>query len=162
MAGSPKPLWQNSFYRKAGVNAVLVHSAPDLKAVWDNLAFSISLYAGQMCTAPQNIFLPTQGITDASGQHHSYQDLVDGLSQALRKIKDHPQMAPGFWRRSKFQNHGTHPFHARAGRRCRLLASEPIAHEAFPMPCPVRPCWSKPTWTARTGLGPSNLVRSPL
>ncbi|MBU6192179.1 MAG: aldehyde dehydrogenase family protein, partial [Bacteroidetes bacterium] len=121
------------FTEKAGVNAVLVHSAPDLKAVWDNLAFSVSLYAGQMCTAPQNIFLPTQGITDASGQHHSYQDLVDGLRQALRKIKDHPQMGPGVL--ATVQNSRTmeriRSMQEQAGDAV-LLASEPIAHEAFP------------------------------
>ncbi|MFM8686750.1 MAG: aldehyde dehydrogenase family protein, partial [Bacteroidota bacterium] len=121
------------FTEKAGVNAVLVHSAPDLKAVWDNLAFSVSLYAGQMCTAPQNIFLPTQGITDASGQHHSYRDLVDGLSQALRKIKDHPQMGPGVL--ATVQNSRTleriRSVQEQAGDAV-LLASEPIAHEAFP------------------------------
>ncbi|MFM7747272.1 MAG: phenylacetic acid degradation protein PaaN [Bacteroidota bacterium] len=121
------------FTEKAGVNAVLVHSAPDLKAVWDNLAFSVSLYAGQMCTAPQNIFLPTQGITDASGQHHSYRDLVDGLSQALRKIKDHPQMGQGVL--ATVQNSRTleriRSIQEQAGDAV-LLASEPIAHEAFP------------------------------
>ena len=121
------------FTEKAGVNAVLVHSAPDLKAVWDNLAFSISLYAGQMCTAPQNIFLPTKGITDASGLHHSYQDLVDGLRQALRKIKDHPQMGPGVL--ATVQNSRTmeriRSLQEQAGDAV-LLGSEAVAHEAFP------------------------------
>ena len=121
------------FTEKAGVNAVLVHSAPDLKAVWDNLAFSISLYAGQMCTAPQNIFLPTEGITDANGQHHSYQDLVNGLRQALGKIKDHPQMGPGVL--ATIQNSKTleriKTMQNQAGEQV-LLGSDAINHEAFP------------------------------
>ena len=121
------------FTEKAGVNAVLVHSAPDLKAVWDNLAFSISLYAGQMCTAPQNIFLPTEGITDANGQHHSYQDLVNGLRQALGKIKDHPQMGPGVL--ATIQNSKTleriKTMQNQAGEQV-LMGSDAITHETFP------------------------------
>lgn len=121
------------FTEKAGVNPVLVHSAPDLAAVWDNLAFSVSLYAGQMCTAPQNIFLPLAGITDAQGQHHTYQDLVQGLAGALRKIKDHPQMGPGVL--ATVQNARTlerlKSLQDGAGESL-LLASEPVAHEAFP------------------------------
>jgi phenylacetic acid degradation protein paaN len=121
------------FTEKAGVNAVLVHSAPDLRAVWENLAFSVSLYAGQMCTAPQNIFLPSEGITDAGGQHHIYKDLVEGLSQALRKIKDHPQMGPGVL--ATVQNSKTmerlRTVQEQAGDAV-LLPSEPVAHQAFP------------------------------
>jgi acyl-CoA reductase-like NAD-dependent aldehyde dehydrogenase len=86
-----------------------------------------------MCTAPQNIFLPTKGITDASGQHHSYQDLVDGLRQALRKIKDHPQMGPGVL--ATVQNSRTmeriRSLQEQAGDAV-LLGSEAVAHEAFP------------------------------
>ncbi len=50
------------FTEKAGVNCVVVDSADDLKAMTGNLAFSVCLYSGQMCTAPQNIFIPKAGI----------------------------------------------------------------------------------------------------
>lgn len=55
------------FTEKAGVNSVLVHSVADLGAVVDNLAFSLCLYSGQMCTTPQNIFIPEEGVETPEG-----------------------------------------------------------------------------------------------
>jgi phenylacetic acid degradation protein paaN len=52
-----------SFTEKAGVNCVIVESTNNLSAILDNLAFSVSLYSGQMCTAPQNFFVPASGIS---------------------------------------------------------------------------------------------------
>src|SRR6185312_9451873 len=46
------------YTEKAGVNQVIVDSAADFPGLVRNLAFSLSLYAGQMCTAPQNIYVP--------------------------------------------------------------------------------------------------------
>ncbi len=46
------------FTEKAGVNSVIIDSAKNLDDVFSNLAFSVSLYSGQMCTAPQNFFIP--------------------------------------------------------------------------------------------------------
>ncbi|MGH9520439.1 MAG: phenylacetic acid degradation protein PaaN, partial [Terriglobales bacterium] len=43
------------FTEKAGVNPVVVDSSDDWPGVARNLAFSLALYSGQMCTAPQNI-----------------------------------------------------------------------------------------------------------
>ena len=50
------------FTEKAGVNSVILDSVDDLKAMANNLAFSVCLYSGQMCTTPQNIFIPQDGI----------------------------------------------------------------------------------------------------
>lgn len=49
---------------KAGVNPVVLESVENLDAVLDNLAFSVSLYSGQMCTAPQNIFISADGVLE--------------------------------------------------------------------------------------------------
>ena len=49
------------YTEKAGVNQVIIDSASDLKGVARNLAFSLALYSGQMCTAPQNIYVPRDG-----------------------------------------------------------------------------------------------------
>ncbi len=46
------------FTEEAGANPVVVDGAGDMAAVCQNLAFSLCLYSGQMCTAPQNIFVP--------------------------------------------------------------------------------------------------------
>lgn len=41
------------YTEKAGVNTVIVHSTADYKGMLANLAFSLSLYSGQMCTTPR-------------------------------------------------------------------------------------------------------------
>src|SRR3954451_16134575 len=50
------------FTEKAGVNTVVVDSTDDFAGLCQNLAFSFSLYSGQMCTAPQNVYVPSTGI----------------------------------------------------------------------------------------------------
>src|SRR6201985_1825982 len=54
------------YTEKAGVNQIVIDSVDDIKAAARNIAFSLALYSGQMCTAPQNIYVPRTGIrTDA-------------------------------------------------------------------------------------------------
>jgi phenylacetic acid degradation protein paaN len=52
----------------AGINTVVVDSTDDLRGLLGNLAFSLSLYSGQMCTAPQNIYVPTEGVQTDEGR----------------------------------------------------------------------------------------------
>ena len=79
------------FTEKAGVNSVILESVKDPKAVFGNLAFSFSLYSGQMCTAPQNIFVPADGIKTAEG-HLSYDEVVEGLSKAVKGLAENLKM----------------------------------------------------------------------
>jgi len=79
------------FTEKAGVNSVILESINDSKSVFGNLAFSFSLYSGQMCTAPQNIFVPAEGITTAEGQL-SFDEVVNGLSAAVKGLAENPKM----------------------------------------------------------------------
>ncbi|MGC5410005.1 phenylacetic acid degradation protein PaaN, partial [Streptomyces sp. DT225] len=51
------------YTEKAGVNTVVVDSTDDYRGMLANLAFSFSLYSGQMCTTPQNVLIPRSGIT---------------------------------------------------------------------------------------------------
>ena len=83
-----------SFTEKAGVNSVILDSAHDLNAVMQNLAFAACLYSGQMCTAPQNIFIPENGIKTDSG-HVSFTDAAQAFADAVQAIVDHPKMGPG-------------------------------------------------------------------
>ena len=55
------------FTEKAGVNTVVLDSTSDFTAMCFNLAFSFALYTGQMCTAPQNVYLPASGIETDDG-----------------------------------------------------------------------------------------------
>ena len=45
---------------EAGVNSIVVASTDNFKGMCSNIAFSLSLYSGQMCTAPQNIYVPVR------------------------------------------------------------------------------------------------------
>ncbi len=82
------------FTEKAGVNSIVLDSVKDLKAVAGNIAFSASLYSGQMCTAPQNIFIPETGIQTPEGVV-SYEQTVNTLKEAFNGLVQHPKAGPG-------------------------------------------------------------------
>ena len=70
------------FTEKAGVNSVIVDSADDLKGVYRNLSVSMTMYGGQMCTTPQNIYVPRSGI-EVAGEKVSFDDFVSGFAGAV-------------------------------------------------------------------------------
>jgi phenylacetic acid degradation protein paaN len=70
------------YTEKAGVNTVVVHSTSDYKGMLSNLAFSLSLYSGQMCTTPQNLLVPREGITTDQGPK-SYDEVVADLAKSV-------------------------------------------------------------------------------
>jgi phenylacetic acid degradation protein paaN len=82
-----------SFTEKAGVNSVIVDSVANLSAMAQNVAFSACLYSGQMCTAPQNIFIPKGGIKVAN-ETISFADVEKALVEAFEGIINHPKMGP--------------------------------------------------------------------
>ncbi|MDP3536851.1 MAG: phenylacetic acid degradation protein PaaN [Halomonas sp.] len=71
------------FAEKAGINTVIIDSLDNLKAVTANLAFSLSLYSGQMCTTPQAIYVPKSGIETSDG-HLSFDDISAALAKAVQ------------------------------------------------------------------------------
>ncbi len=73
------------YTEKAGVNTVVIDSTDSFKSMCFNLAFSLALYTGQMCTAPQNLYLPADGI-DTDDGHKSVDDVVAGLAAAFDKL----------------------------------------------------------------------------
>jgi phenylacetic acid degradation protein paaN len=73
------------FTEKAGVNTVVVDSTSSFSAMCQNLAFSFALYTGQMCTAPQNVYLPADGIETDEG-HKSVAEVGAGLGAAFDKL----------------------------------------------------------------------------
>jgi phenylacetic acid degradation protein paaN len=70
------------FTEKAGVNTVVIDSTDDYRGMLSNLAFSLSLYSGQMCTTPQNLLIPRDGITTDAGPR-SYDEVVADLAAAV-------------------------------------------------------------------------------
>ncbi|TCO38685.1 phenylacetic acid degradation protein paaN [Kribbella antiqua] len=73
------------FTEKAGVNAVIIDSTDSFKALTGNLAFTLSLYSGQMCTTTQNIFVPAGGIETDEG-HKSFDEVGAGIATAMSKL----------------------------------------------------------------------------
>ena len=73
------------FTEKAGVNSVIIHSAVDLKGVFRNLSVSMTMYGGQMCTTPQNVYIPRSGI-EVGGEHVAYADVVAGFAAAIEGL----------------------------------------------------------------------------
>lgn len=82
------------FTEKAGVNSVILDSANDLNKVAQNIAFSVSLYSGQMCTAPQNVYVSEDGVSTPEG-NVSYDDFVALLSNSIKGLVEHPKMGAG-------------------------------------------------------------------
>jgi len=81
------------FTEKTGVNSIILDSCDDLDKVAQNLAFSVSLYSGQMCTTPQNFFVPEHGVTVA-GQQVTYEDVVQRLAGAITSLAQNTKAAP--------------------------------------------------------------------
>jgi len=82
------------FTEEAGVNPVVIASSPDFRGMCANLAFSLSLYSGQMCTAPQNLFVPAAGIATNEGAK-SFDEVASGLVQAIDSLLADPARAAG-------------------------------------------------------------------
>lgn len=70
------------YTEKAGVNTVVIDSTDDYRGMLANLAFSLSLYSGQMCTTPQNLLIPRDGITTEAGEK-SYDEVVADIAAAV-------------------------------------------------------------------------------
>ncbi len=73
------------YTEKSGVNTVVVDSTDDLAGMLRNLAFSFALYSGQMCTAPQNVYVPREGIASDQGRL-SFADLGTRLAAAVSAL----------------------------------------------------------------------------
>jgi len=70
------------YTEKAGVNMVLIESTADYAGMLANLAFSLVLYSGQMCTTPQDLLVPAGGIDTDQG-HKDVAELAANLGAAI-------------------------------------------------------------------------------
>ena len=80
------------YTEKAGVNTIVIDSTDDYKGMLRNLAFTLSLYSGQMCTTPQDIFVPKGGIETDAG-HKSFDEVAADLGMAITKFLSDPERA---------------------------------------------------------------------
>lgn len=73
------------YTEKAGLNSIVIDSTDNLRGMTGNLAFSFSLYTGQMCTAPQNVYIPEGGIDTPDG-HLSFDEVAGAIAKAIEKF----------------------------------------------------------------------------
>lgn len=76
----------------AGVNTIVIDSTDAYKPMLRNLAFTLSLYSGQMCTTSQAIFVPAAGIDTEDG-HKSYDAVCADLARAIEGFLSKPDVA---------------------------------------------------------------------
>jgi phenylacetic acid degradation protein paaN len=119
------------FTEKAGVNSIILDSVDDLKAVTANIAFTLSLYSGQMCTTSQNIFIPADGIETAGGRL-SFDETAGAIVKAVDWLLGDPKRAVEVL--GAIQNEQTlkRIDDARAAGGEVLRESTAVAHEQFP------------------------------
>lgn len=77
---------------KAGVNTVIVDSTDSYRDALDNLAFTLSLYSGQMCTTTQNVIIPSDGVRTDEGHKTPAQVGLD-LGAALDRLLGQDEQA---------------------------------------------------------------------
>ncbi|HEY3049406.1 MAG TPA: phenylacetic acid degradation protein PaaN [Polaromonas sp.] len=76
----------------AGVNNVVIESTDAYRALLKNLAFSLSLYSGQMCTTTQAIIVPAGGIDTDEG-HKGFDEVAADLGAAITAFVSDPKVA---------------------------------------------------------------------
>ncbi len=81
------------FTEKTGVNSAIIDSAENIDKVIGNLAFSLSLYSGQMCTAPQNFYIPASGIKTLDGIV-SFDEFAQKFADNIQGLIDNPKAGP--------------------------------------------------------------------
>jgi phenylacetic acid degradation protein paaN len=84
------------FTEKSGVNPVLIDQVESLDAALENLAFSVCLYSSQMCTAPQNIYVPARGVVErSSGRTVPLEEVIQRLVGAIDALANSEKVGPG-------------------------------------------------------------------
>jgi phenylacetic acid degradation protein paaN len=117
------------YTEKAGVNQIVIDSVDDIKAAARNIAFSLALYSGQMCTAPQNIYVPRGGIRTAEGEL-GFDEVAQAIAGAVQKLAADPARAVELL--GAIQNEGVTQRIDEAAKLGRVLVeSQSLEHPAF-------------------------------
>ena len=118
------------YTEKAGVNQIIIDSAADIKGVARNIAFSLALYSGQMCTAPQNIYIPKGGIDTAEGPL-TFDQVAAAITEGVQKLLGDPARAVEVL--GALQNDGVvRRLEAARSLGTVLLDTQTIVHPAYP------------------------------
>ncbi|NIX75877.1 phenylacetic acid degradation protein PaaN [Microvirga terricola] len=82
------------YTEEAGVNSIVISATDRFDAMCANIAFSLALYSGQMCTAPQNLFIPRDGIPTDLG-HKSFDEVGQTIASAIDVLLADPARGSG-------------------------------------------------------------------
>ena len=82
------------FTETAGINSVVLESCEDLTATATAIARATSLFSAQMCTSPQNVYVPAAGIKTGVGDA-SFEAVAKALVSAIDNIANNPPVAAG-------------------------------------------------------------------
>ncbi len=117
------------FTEKAGVNTIVLDSTDNFRGVCQNLAFSLALYTGQMCTAPQNVYVPQGGIETDDGTK-TPAEVAAGIGAALDKLLGEDaravELLGGVVNSGVLERLAAAPAHGEV-----YVASREVAHPAF-------------------------------
>ncbi len=115
----------------AGVNNVVIESTDNYKGMLRNLAFTLSLYSGQMCTTTKAILVPAEGIDTEAG-HKSFDEVAADLGAAIEKFLSDPATATAVL--GAIQSEATlKRIDEAASVATVVLASKPLPHPEFPL-----------------------------
>jgi phenylacetic acid degradation protein paaN len=118
----------------SGVNTVILESVHDLESVARSLATTMHLFSAQMCTSPQNIYLPRGGI-DVGGRRTGVDEVCAALAAAYRGLTAEPKRAASIL--AAIQSPGTLDLVGElreegARRGAVVVDSAPYAHPDYP------------------------------
>lgn len=80
------------FTETAGCNTVVLESADDLDAALRSLATTLCMFSAQMCTSPQNIYVPADGVRTPKGMV-SFDEVGRRLAGAVAALAEDPKKA---------------------------------------------------------------------
>ncbi|WP_050982926.1 phenylacetic acid degradation protein PaaN [Cupriavidus basilensis] len=80
------------FTETSGCNTVVLESCDDLDAVLRSLATTLCMFSAQMCTSPQNLYVPRQGVRTPAGVV-PLDVVAQRLAQAVATLIDSPARA---------------------------------------------------------------------
>jgi phenylacetic acid degradation protein paaN len=81
-----------AFTETAGCNTVVLESADDLDAALRSLATTMCLFSAQMCTSPQNIYVPQSGVHTPQGMV-PFKEVATRLAAAVQALTSEPKKA---------------------------------------------------------------------
>jgi phenylacetic acid degradation protein paaN len=115
----------------AGVNNVVIESTDNYKGMLRNLAFTLSLYSGQMCTTTKALLVPAGGIDTDQG-HKSFDEVAADLAAAIDKFLSDPATATAVL--GAIQSPETLARIEEAPKAATVvLASKKLTHPEFPL-----------------------------